>query len=219
MKEKTRYNIRLGLRKGIVVRAGDQGDLETFHRMLLATGRRKTFRVPSLAYYQDLWRVFAAGGCVKLFLAYAAGKPISGLLAIAFGETVTYWRGGWTGECGHLHPNEAVHWKAIEWAKEQGYRWYDLDGIMPHQVEGSMGRTDTAFKLGFGGEQRTLPGAFEHIGNPVLRWASALILARGAHSLRSKIAAALRGHRAIGCWILGDLYLAFGENSWAIPNG
>jgi lipid II:glycine glycyltransferase (peptidoglycan interpeptide bridge formation enzyme) len=216
MKEKTRYNIRLGLRKGITVRCGDERDLETFHGMLQATGRRKAFTVPSLAYYQHLWQVFGASGRVKLFVAEANGKPISGMLALAYGDTGTYWRGGWTGECGHLHPNEAVHWKAIEWAKEQGYRWYDLDGIMPDQVENFVGRADTAFKLGFGGEQRTLPGAFEHIANPILRWLSAFILSDGAARLRSRIAAALRGHRALGCALLGDAYLALGDVYWAL---
>jgi lipid II:glycine glycyltransferase (peptidoglycan interpeptide bridge formation enzyme) len=211
MKEKTRYNIRLGLRKGIAVRIGTENDLETFHGMLQATGRRKGFSVPSLDYYRELWRLFAPGGRVQLFVAEASGKPISGLLAVAFGDTVTYWRGGWTGECGQLHPNEAVHWKAIAWAKEQGFRWYDLDGIVPFQVEGTMGRADTTFKLGFGGEQRTLPGAFEHIRNPVLRGISGLFLSNGARRLRGIIAAAFRGHRALGCALVGDASLALGE--------
>ena len=41
MKMRTRYNVRLGVRKGIVVREGTEADIPAFHRLLQATGGRQ----------------------------------------------------------------------------------------------------------------------------------------------------------------------------------
>jgi peptidoglycan pentaglycine glycine transferase (the first glycine) len=201
MKSKTRYNVRLGLRKGVSVRSGNEDDLVTFHRLLVATGRRNGFPIHPLDYYLAVWRAFEPRGCIKLFIAELRGEPIAGLLALTFGNTVTYWRGAWAGEHGALHPNEALHWTAIQWAKQRGFRWYDLDGIEVSQAKGltdeapgeRLTRADTSFKLGFGGEYLVSPGASEYIANPALRWASSAMSSSTARHLKSRIEASVRG--------------------------
>ena len=50
MKQKTRYNIRLAEKKGVTVRAWS--DIDSFHKMMLLTGRRDGFGVHSLEYYK-----------------------------------------------------------------------------------------------------------------------------------------------------------------------
>jgi lipid II:glycine glycyltransferase (peptidoglycan interpeptide bridge formation enzyme) len=202
MKGKTRYNVRIGLRKGVAVRGGDEADLATFHRLLAATGRRNDFSIHPFEYYQAVWRAFEPRGCVKLFIAEYAGQPIAALLALTFGNTVTYWRGAWGGEHGALHPNEALHWHAIEWAKQRGFRWYDLDGIEVSQAEGlapeasgKLYRADTTFKTGFGGEYQLFPGAHEYVANPVLRWASTAMSSAAARQLKARVEAVVRGIR------------------------
>ena len=57
--------------------------------------------------------------------------PVSVILIVGFGPSVVYKRGGWSGRAGSSRPNELLHWSAMLWAKEQGYRTYDLDGIDP----------------------------------------------------------------------------------------
>lgn len=201
MKGKTRYNVRLGLRKGVTVRSGTEADLTTFHNLLVATGRRNTFPIHPLDYYVAVWRVFDPRGCIKLFVAELEGEPIAALLALTFGNTVTYWRGAWAGEHGALHPNEALHWNAILWAKQRGFRWYDLDGIEVSQAKGlaseapgeKLTRADTSFKAGFGGEYLVSPTACEYIANPALRWASSAMFSTTARHLMSRIEAAIRG--------------------------
>jgi lipid II:glycine glycyltransferase (peptidoglycan interpeptide bridge formation enzyme) len=199
MKAKTRYNVRLGLRKGAHVRVGDAGDLELFHRMLVATGQRSHFPVQDLAHYRAVWQTFASREGLKLFIAESRGQAIAGLMALAFGDTVTYWRGAWTGEQGSLHPNEALHWTALQWAQASGYRWYDLDGVEPTQLAPSQardelpGRTDTAFKLGFGAECVSMPQPLEYIANPILRWAGAAVLSASNLPWTRRLEARMRG--------------------------
>jgi lipid II:glycine glycyltransferase (peptidoglycan interpeptide bridge formation enzyme) len=201
MKGKTRYNVRLGLRKGVTVRSGAEPDLAIFHRLLVATGRRNAFPIHPLDYYVAVWRVFEPRGCIKLFVAELNGVPLAALLALTVGNTVTYWRGAWAGEHGALHPNEALHWNAMQWAKQRGFHWYDLDGIEVTQAKGlarqmpgeKLSRADTSFKLGFGGDYRVSPGASEFIANPALRWASSAVFSATARNVMARIEAAIRG--------------------------
>jgi lipid II:glycine glycyltransferase (peptidoglycan interpeptide bridge formation enzyme) len=92
---------------------------------------------------------------------------------------VIYTRGAWSGQHGSRRPNEALHWAAIQWAKRQGFRYYDFDGIQARTakriVKGeplpdSMLQSVTRFKLGFGGRVVLLPGSYSYICHPLLRW-------------------------------------------------
>jgi lipid II:glycine glycyltransferase (peptidoglycan interpeptide bridge formation enzyme) len=167
MKPKTRYNIRLAQRRGVRVREGDDHDVATFHRLLTTTGQRQGFGVPSRDYFAALMRIMAPGGHAKIFLAEVDGRPLSAALVIPFGRTVSYKRGAWSGTDGHLHPNELLHWSAMRWAKRQGYRYYDFEGIEPPSAPAR--RSVTEFKLGFGGDVVRFPAAYERIANPALR--------------------------------------------------
>jgi lipid II:glycine glycyltransferase (peptidoglycan interpeptide bridge formation enzyme) len=177
MKSKTRYNIRLAQRRDVTVREGGQRDIAVFHRLLTLTGERQRFPVPSREYFGDLMRVMAPGGHARIFLAEVHGEPVSALLVVAFGDTVTYKRGGWSGGDGNRHPNELLHWTAMRWAKQQGYRHYDFEGIdtdrtaagVPEATGAGGTRSVSSFKLGFGGAVVESPGPYELIMNPVLR--------------------------------------------------
>jgi peptidoglycan pentaglycine glycine transferase (the first glycine) len=178
MNPKTRYNIRLSQRKGITIREGTSSDIATFHRLLVATSKRQHFVTDSEAYFSSLWNIFSAHGYIKLLLAEYEGDVVSAFLEIPFGETVVYKRGAWSGLQGNRHPNEGLHWTAITWAKSQGYRYYDFDGIHPGVAQAIVQgetlpaeavKTVASFKLGFGGEVVLLP-VYDYIYNPLLRW-------------------------------------------------
>ena len=195
MKSKTRYNIRLSQRKGITVREGSEADIPTFHQLLTETGKRQNFMPDSEDYYQEMMQALQPHSCFKLFLAEYQGEPVSAMLAIPFGDTVIYKRGAWAGAHGDKRPNEAMHWAAIQWAKAQGYHYYDFDGIEPpiaklvlqgQPIPKEMLQTVTRFKLGFTEDVRLLPQACEYIYNPLLRWGYRNIYPRIAHSRKLK---------------------------------
>lgn len=179
MKSKTRYNIRLSERKGMKVRVGSADDLPSFHSVLRSTAERQDFSVNDESYYAETARIFGIDRGYKMFLAEYEGEVASAMFAIAFGDTVLFKRGGWTGAHGALRPNEAMHWAAIQWAKEAGYRYYNFEGIDPAaaqqhlagaQLDSSQLRSVTRFKLGFGGEVSLLPGVHDQVYNPLARW-------------------------------------------------
>lgn len=180
MKSTTRRNVRLGQRKGVRIREGTESDLSIFYRIVVATGQRQNFSLFPEHYFLELWRVFGKHGYVKLFLVDYEGETVSALLAIAFGNTVLYKMGGWSGLYGGCRPNEAMHWAAMMWAKSQGYHYYDLEGIDPkiataivqgRPLGASHEQTVTSFKLGFGGQTVLFPETYAYVYNPILRWA------------------------------------------------
>ncbi len=177
MRAGVRSNIRKAERKGVALRLGDATDLPLFFRMVDATSRRQGFPPYPLAYYEAIWRLFSAEGRAALVVAEHVGTPVSALLLVGYCDTVTYKMGGWSGERSGIHPNEAAHWAGMTWAREQGYRFYDLEGIDRRLAESLVQGKDVPradrpnvdhFKLGFGGRVVLLPTAYDRSDLPVV---------------------------------------------------
>src|SRR2546428_9328881 len=110
MKPKTRYNIRLAMRRGVTVRpACGPADLEAFHHLMIMTGKRNRFPVDSLAFYRAALAQFTkpdfsagqvasvgeSGPAATLLLAYHPDQPgsLAGLIAFAFAAEAIYMYG------------------------------------------------------------------------------------------------------------------------------
>jgi len=192
MKPKTRYNIRLAERKGVVVREGREEDLGAFYELLRITGRRDRFFVHSDRYYLEAWRTFAPRGMGRLLLAFYGDQMLAGLMAFAFGHRAYYLYGASSDEHRGLMPNYLLQWEAIGWAKERGCLVYDLWGI-PDEVGRDGEPADFVkrkgglwgvyrFKRGFGGRAVRTVGAFDYVYSPLL-----YRLLMGAERARSTI--------------------------------
>jgi lipid II:glycine glycyltransferase (peptidoglycan interpeptide bridge formation enzyme) len=177
MKARTRYNARVGARKGLVVREGGFDDIPAFHRLLCATAARRGFSPFPESYYEEMWRVFAPNGHIRLTFAECDGQASAAQLAIAFGESVINKMSVWRGREGARRPNEALQWDTITWAKANGKRFYDLEGIRVEAARALLAGeplpdrfkdTVTSFKLGFGGDVVVRPEPSVLIPNPVL---------------------------------------------------
>lgn len=190
MRSKTRYNIRKGLRAGVVVRKGSGADRATFHSMLQETAHRQGFAANAETYTDALLAALDRPDESALFIAEHEGEPLAGILVTAFGDRAVYKRGAWSGKGASLHPNEVLHWSAMRWAREGGRRWYDFDGIDPDLADSLFidGRPSakavnsvTRFKLGFGGGVVPLPATMVYIRNPAVRFAHDRLYPRIAH--------------------------------------
>jgi lipid II:glycine glycyltransferase (peptidoglycan interpeptide bridge formation enzyme) len=178
MRKTTRYEIRASQCRGITIRDGGLEDLDAVHKLLRATARRQFLPTLEKTYLREIWQRFSRGGHIRLFIAEFEGRPVSAALTMAFGDTVTYWRSGWSGEHGTRYPNEALQWAAILWAKSQGYRYYDFGGIPRDLAKSGLagdsirkpGKYSAGFyKLGFGGQIELFPEALLYIYNRTLR--------------------------------------------------
>src|ERR1700738_3436537 len=171
MRKTTRYEIRASQCRGITIRDGGLKDLDAVQELLRATARRQAIPTLEKAYLGEMWQRFSRGGHIKLFVAEFEGQLVSAALTMAFGDTVTHWRSGWSGEHGSRYPNEALQWAAILWAKSQGYRYYDFGGIPRDLAKSGLagdsirkpGKYAVGFyKLGFGGQIELFPAALRY---------------------------------------------------------
>jgi lipid II:glycine glycyltransferase (peptidoglycan interpeptide bridge formation enzyme) len=184
MHHKTRYNIRLSARKGVMVREAERSDLPAFNALMHVTGIRDAFGVHSAAYYETAFDLFAPQGRAKLFLAEVEAQVVAALFAFVHGRRAWYFYGA-SGETHREYmPNHALQWQAIRWAKSLGCREYDLWGI-PDADEATLAaqylsRNDGLwgvyrFKRGFGGQVVRFAGAFDRVYNPLLYQAYLLV--------------------------------------------
>lgn len=181
MRTNARRNLRRAQRQDVVVRAGDERDLPTLIELIRSTAARQGFDAYPARYYETMWHAFASDGHARLLVAEHEGRPLSAVLLIAFGETVIYKIGGWSGEPRSIRPNELLHWHAVEWTHAAGYRWYDLEGIDVPVAEAVLAGSEppataqagvSHFKLGFGGAVTMFPPAYDRVGGGPLGLAS-----------------------------------------------
>lgn len=187
MNQSTRRNIRLAQRKGITYREGTESDLSAFYNAYRATSKRKGFASFPFEYYERMWDLFAPPGYARLFMAEREGEVVSAQLAVAFGDTVINKMSGWSGKFSECRPNEGLYWHVIKWAREQGYHYYDLEGVNPEaartylesrKIPEPYGNTFSKFKLGFGGQIESFPDALIFISNPILHTAYRIVIPR-----------------------------------------
>lgn len=171
MKAKTRYNVRLALKRGVEVHPGEAADLPLFYRMYQETSARDHFVIRPFAYYRDLWEDFLRKGLAKLFLARYEGETLAGLILFRYGERSWYMYGASTDKHRNLMPNNALQWEAMRWAQAQGLRSYDLWGA-PYDLEDAEDPMAGVhrFKMGFGGEVARFIGAHDYPAKAPLYW-------------------------------------------------
>jgi lipid II:glycine glycyltransferase (peptidoglycan interpeptide bridge formation enzyme) len=178
MRARSRTYIRQAQRRGAVVREGGEDDLPIFCDLVEAISRRKGYSPYPRAYYEQIWRSFP--GRAHLLLAEHKGDILASILLLAFGDTVSYKMGGWSGAHRDVRPNELLHWAGMQWARDRGYRYYDLEGIEPAVSEAIASGCDIAtlevqglthFKLGLGGDVTRFPGCYDYARQPLLRLA------------------------------------------------
>lgn len=183
MKQKTRYNINLALKKEVV--AAPSTNLDAFLGLMRVTGARDNFGVHADDYYRQAYALFQPTGQCALILAEYHGQPLAGVMTFVFGEQAWYLYGASSDvERNRMAPYLA-QWEAICWAKTHGALTYDLWGV-PDEDEATLEanfeqRRDGLwgvyrFKRGWGGTLTRTLGAWDKVYNPLMYQAYLLYL-------------------------------------------
>ena len=166
--EKTRYNIRLAEKKGVVVAEDvSQKGIAIFNELYKETAKRDNFLVHPPAYYQKLRAIMFPAGLGTNFIAYFEGKPVGAVIILAFGRRIWYMYGASASEYRNVMPNHLLHWAVIKWAKDRGYKEYDLWGIPANPREDHPLFGVYRFKKGFNGRPVKYIGAYDFPYSPL----------------------------------------------------
>ncbi len=149
--QKTRYNIRLATKKGVVIKEGTREDLKDFHKIMIETGSRDGFIIRPLEYFEKMYDELAPKH-MKLLMAYHEDKPISGIIPIMYGNKTWYLYGASSNEHRNLMPNYLLQWEMIKQAIQNKCDVYDFRGVSGVVDETHPQYGLYRFKKGFGAE-------------------------------------------------------------------
>ncbi|MEA1978197.1 MAG: peptidoglycan bridge formation glycyltransferase FemA/FemB family protein [Chloroflexota bacterium] len=161
MKQKTRYNIRLSARRGVVIRRGGLEDLDLLYQIYAETSIRDGFVIRDPAYYRDAWGSFIEDGLAQPLIAEVEDEPVAAIIVYRFGKTAYYLYGMSRALHRDKMPNHLLQWEAIRWAKEAGCQVYDFWGAPDRVDPGDPMYGVYRFKEGFGAQFVQTVGAWD----------------------------------------------------------
>ena len=160
--EKSNYTIR----EGANVALYDQ--FLALYREMMARKRFET--TVDVEEFRRLQQALPDHLKMRIFICEQDGLALNALVISAVGDSAIYLLAA-TGERG-LKERGAylLQWRAIQWLKEQGVRWYDVGGINPDRNPGVY-----QFKTGLGGHEVRQAGGFQLSGD----WVNTMLVACG----------------------------------------
>ncbi|MFA5104316.1 MAG: peptidoglycan bridge formation glycyltransferase FemA/FemB family protein [Candidatus Margulisiibacteriota bacterium] len=159
---KFRYNIHIAEKHGITIKQGtDEKSVEDFYKIYKETCSRQNFIIHPLSYYQKIRSSIIAKGLGQVFTAYHEQVPVASVIVFNFGKRIWYMYGASLNSYRNMMPNNLLHWEIIKWAKEKGFKEYDLWGIPSNPKEGHPLWGVYRFKKGFNGTLFKFIGSYD----------------------------------------------------------
>ena len=154
--EKTRYNVRVAIKKGINVRySRDIEDLKIFYNIYKITTIRDKIGCRPYEYFERMLNSFDKNQ-FRIYIAEHEGTPLSAALALNYGGKMFYIYGASSNEKRNLMPTYLMQFEMIKWAVEEKCDTYDFGGVFEFTNENGLYK----FKSGFCKQE----GVTEYIG-------------------------------------------------------
>jgi lipid II:glycine glycyltransferase (peptidoglycan interpeptide bridge formation enzyme) len=188
MKQKTRYNIRLAEKKGVVVRVGAQGDLGMLYKMYAETSVRDGFVIRDEGYYRTVWTLFMSSEsptCEPL-IAEVDGELVAAIFVFYFAGRAYYVYGMSRNAHREKMPTYLLQWDAMKRAKAKGCTVYDLWGAPEVFDESDSMWGVYRFKEGLGGTVVRTLGAWDFAPSPLWYKMYSEIIPRVLDVMRSR---------------------------------
>ena len=187
MNQGTRRNIRKSEKFEVITRQGSRADVDSFNRLIGATGDRQAFGVHTPGYYQRVYDLFAPQGRAALILGSYGSEDLAGVMVFHLGDWAWYLYGASSDRERQRMASYGVQWAGIQWARAQGAQFYDMYGVPdadPDQLEAEFeSRSDGLwgvyrFKRGWGGDVVRSVGAWDRVYNRLVYAAYKLVVGR-----------------------------------------
>jgi lipid II:glycine glycyltransferase (peptidoglycan interpeptide bridge formation enzyme) len=196
MKQKTRYNVRLAEKKGVVLHVGNQEDLGMLYKMYAETSVRDGFIIREEGYYQTVWKSFMANVQSPItnyqlpiaipLIAEVDGEPVAAIFVFMFAGRAYYVYGMSRDAHREKMPTYLLQWEAMKRAKAAGCTVYDLWGAPEVFDESDSMWGVYRFKEGLGGQVVRTLGAWDYAPNPLWYKLYAEVMPRLLDVMRSR---------------------------------
>lgn len=165
MHTKTRYNIKVAQKHGVVVKE-DNNAFHEYLRLTKETTNRQGFYAHNERYHKTMWRIMHKANIAHLFTASYKGKVLSAWIVFVWGNTIYYPYGASNREHREVMAPTLMLWEITKWAKKRGLKKFDLWGAMGPNPD----TTDPwygfhRFKQGFNPRLIEFAGSFDLVIN------------------------------------------------------
>jgi lipid II:glycine glycyltransferase (peptidoglycan interpeptide bridge formation enzyme) len=166
MKPKTRYNIGLARRKGVVVRPACEADLPVFYSLYRQTAQRNGFSPCGAAHFAAVFQgrtdALSGQGRVLFLLAQHGQDVLAGAIVGVSGGTATFLYGASSGLKRNLMAPGLMHWSAMRLTRALGCSRYDMGAVSPGDDPAHPFHGLYRFKTGFGGQIEYRCGTWDY---------------------------------------------------------
>ncbi|MCA9371372.1 peptidoglycan bridge formation glycyltransferase FemA/FemB family protein [Candidatus Woesebacteria bacterium] len=169
MKSKTRYNVKLARRKGIVVKemSNEQG-FKIFLKLYFETCKRQHYFGHNETYHRIIWNNLK-NGISHILVAFYENEPLAAYELFHFQDRLYYPYGGSSETMRNLMATNLLMWEAIRFGKKMGAKVFDMWGSLgPDYEKKSKWGGFTKFKEGYGTEFVQFVGSYDLVVDPAM---------------------------------------------------
>ena len=128
MHSKTRYNIRIAQKHGVVVRE-DNDAFDTYLALTKETTNRQGFYAHNELYHRTMWNIMHKAGIAHLFTAVYNNEILSAWIVFVYGDTIYYPYGSSSRNHREVMAPTLLLWEIAKWSRRQtGIKKFDLWG-------------------------------------------------------------------------------------------
>lgn len=195
-----RRNIRKADKLGVEIIDGTREDLAEFHPLYVETAERDGFVPRGLEYFEQMWdslNEFDAR-TMRLYIARHEGKALAATTTVQVGSHSWYSYGASANAGREVKPSNAIQWRMITDALDNGATVYDLRGISDTLDESDPLFGLIRFKLGTGGTAVEYVGEWDYALRPGVAKAFDLYMRRReiAANVKNKFGKGRKGEEA-----------------------
>lgn len=170
MKSKTRYNLNLAAKKGVIVE--EDNSSEAFADYLRLTFEETTVRQGFYAhdrdYHAKMWQTMHDAGIAHLFRASFEDEALVTWIVFIFNNTLYYPYGASSSAHRNLMASNLMMWEVIKFGKKMGCKQFDMWGSLgpnPDPKDSWIGFH--RFKEGYGPTLMEFVGTYDYVIDPV----------------------------------------------------
>lgn len=163
MKEKTRYNVRLAQKKGVMVQEENTPEaFESYLQLLKETAKRDKFYAHDENYHRKMWENMHPAGVAKLFTARFENQILVAWVMFVWKQFLYYAYGASSSLHREVMASNLMYFEACKLGKKMGLTTFDLWGALgpsPDPKDPFYGFH--RFKEGYGGRLVEFVGSFD----------------------------------------------------------
>lgn len=154
MRSKTRYNIKLAMKKGVQVRAASLVELPAFYALYKETAARQGFFISDYRYFSALFDSRGNHGKpaeIVLLMATHHQDVLAGAIITITGNKAFFLHGASANLKRNYMGSYLLHWEAIQYARSRQCFTYEMGAVSPAGFPDHPFYGLYRFKTGFGG--------------------------------------------------------------------